>query len=185
MFVTSIKSVKCFNVYCDESIRKNILFTSCLEKSLLCLLVATRAVKLPVFTYIKSCTTLTTFSIKIHHNFNPSSWSCLNHLIKSFPSKHELEAAIFWITSMGCGCTLLWGCSSQSTCCFKTRNPLRLLDEEDLKPAGFLSFLKNFESSFASRTPTIQRILLQVLWKPSQHMLPGILSGRRAPLCST
>lgn len=142
MFVTFIKSVKCFNVYCDESIRKNILFTSCLEKSLMCSLVATGAIKLPVFTYIKSCTTLPTFVIKIHHNFNPSFWSCLNHLIKSTPSKREVDAAIFWITSMGCGCTLLCGCSSQSTCCFRAKNPLRLLDEEDLKPFGFLSYLK-------------------------------------------
>lgn len=185
MFVTFIKSVKCFNVCCDESIRKNILFTSCLEKSLMCSLVATGAIKLPVFTYIKSCTTFPTFVIKIHHNFNPSFWSCLNHLIKSTPSKREVDAAIFWITSMGCGCTLLCGCSSQSTCCFRAKNPLRLLDEEDLKPFGFLSYLKKkFESSFASRTPTIWRILLQVLWKPSQHMLSGIPSGRRAPLCS-
>lgn len=142
MFVTFIKSVKCFNVCCDESIRKNILFTSCLEKSLMCSLVATGAIKLPVFTYIKSCTTFPTFVIKIHHNFNPSFWSCLNHLIKSTPSKREVDAAIFWITSMGCGCTLLCGCSSQSTCCFRAKNPLRLLDEEDLKPFGFLSYLK-------------------------------------------
>lgn len=142
MFVTFIKSVKCFNVCCDESIRKNILFTSCLEKSLMCSLVATGAIKLPVFTYIKSCTTFPTFVIKIHHNFNPSFWSCLNHLIKSTPSKREVDVAIFWITSMGCGCTLLCGCSSQSTCCFRAKNPLRLLDEEDLKPFGFLSYLK-------------------------------------------
>lgn len=71
MFVTFIKHVKSFYLYCDGSMSKSILFTGCLEKSFLCLLVATMAVKLSVFTYIKPSTTVPTFVIKIRHNFNP------------------------------------------------------------------------------------------------------------------
>ena len=70
-----------------------------------------------------------------------------------------------------------------------------MVDEEDLKPIGFLYFLLfffvfflfffffNFESGFASRTPGyLERFVAGASETLAAYVI-GILSKRRAPLC--